>query len=158
MRFLFTVLLVAIRFFACSIFISLYPERENSRASTPSCKLNKSTFVGGRVRARALEIENIRHFRQSQFIRRFQSPDSYIQFSSHPPMAAAAVPPSGKTRSVRRADRFTVKFTRKFASAAHRRIFSNASLPNLLPVSPSFLSFFFSSFLFFHLLFLHPLA
>ena len=51
-------------------------------------------------------------------------------------MAAARVAFGENT--VGTSDRFTVKFTKKFASAAYRVIVLNASLPNLLPIPPSF--------------------
>lgn len=127
-----------------SSFLSLITVDRISRAASPSqaeysrsagCKWNKSTFTDGCTRA--LGIENIRRFRQSQFIRRLQPPDSYIQFS----LASA----DGRWRDVAAAfgentvcsnDRFTLKFTGNFREhGLSRDLPGTYSL--LLPLLPS---------------------
>jgi len=105
--------------FSRSIFISFYLGCKIVGVDT-GCKLNKSTFTGDC--ARAFEIENIRHFRQSQFIRRHRP---LIRTSNFPRIRRwPTPPPSGKTRFCSN-DRFTVKFTGKFASAAYHGISLN---------------------------------
>lgn len=80
------------------------------------CKLNKSTFAGDC--ARAFEIENIRHFRQSQFIRRFRGPPRFL----HPIFPASA---DGRRLRLRGKhglfERFTIKFMAKFVGFLRMR-------------------------------------
>lgn len=105
-----------------SEFFVLFPDLPLSRArivgADTGCKLNKSTFAGDC--ARAFEIENIRHFRQSQFIRRFRGPPRFV----HPIFPASA---DGRRLRLRGKyglfERFTMKFTGKFAGFPRMRPF-----------------------------------
>lgn len=104
--------------FSCSLFPDLPLSRARIVGADTGYKLNKSTFAGDC--ARAFEIENIRHFRQSQFIRRFRGPPRFVHSIFPASADGRRLCLRGKYRGL--FERFT-KFTRKFAGFPQMRPF-----------------------------------